>query len=261
MAEKRYELSREFYVGIKGTDRLYYGGRQQWFATKLSGSRQDRIHHYGCGLMAASDLFMYWTMAHSFNKQSPAVDALEKEGTLLQKDYMDFVQYIRERYLYVIPKLGVPNIALLLAINSYALCHHIPYKAHLSYVINERKALRKIVHMIKSDLPVILLIGMPVPPILYEKLHKDKKIGIPFYKRKEESGKITYTVADPHVKGHYVTIIGIVIHQEAQASKEKVMLKISSWGEVYYISWLEYCQYEMRHGIELQGSFISLIPR
>lgn len=263
---RKYELSQEMYVPVIGENGKSYGGKQEWFSKRLPRSKKAWLHQYGCGVIAGADLFMYLTMTTPYKRECSAFKTLEKDGTLLKAHYMDFVEYVRESYIPIIPKVGVPNWVLIMAINSYLLLHQMPYKASLGYLVNETKLLTQIIKMIKKDLPVILLIGTPFPPILYKRVLKNKKIGVPFYERSEskhfnQEGEITYKVAHPPVTGHYVTVTGVIINKAAQDKRDKVMLKISSWGKLYYMSFYEYCQYEIKYGVDFQGSIVSLSAR
>lgn len=257
---KRYELSRKNYISVLDEKKTSYGGSQQWFAKELKRTKQSMTHTHGCGVIATSDLFLYWAMTLPYNKGYSVNVLLEKEGHLLKENYMTFIEYVRDTYVPILPIVGVPNIELIAAINSYTLFHHIPYKARLGYLLDEKKLLMQIIEMIKNDLPVILLIGVPFPNMLYHTLLKDKKVGVTFYE-KWQKDKETYREVMHHIKGHYVTITGVIINKEAESKREKVMLRISSWGKEYYISYYEYCKYEIKYGVDIQGSIVRILPR
>lgn len=265
---KYYELSQKEYVPILNEGKTSYGGRQQWFSDRLPKSKEARTHLYGCGVIAASDLFMYWAMTMPYKKEYSALRVLEKDGKLLKKNYMSFVEYVRDKYVYILPKVGVPNLELLLAVNRYMLFHQIPYKAQLSYLMDERKLLGQIIEMIKNDLPVIMLIGMPFPNVLYHTILKNREIGVPFYELQKKQAADQEALEEPvfklrtnYVKGHYVVITGVIINKQAKEKKEKVMLKISSWGQEYYMSYYEYCKYEIKYGVDIQGSILYISQR
>jgi len=209
-------------------------------------------------VIAASDLFMYWAMERPYKETSSAFRTLEKDGNLLKDNYMNFVEYISEQYVYVLPKVGIPNFELIVAVNRYLLMHHMGYKATLGYLTDERKLLKKMITMLQKDLPVILLIGMPFPQLLHHTIWSKKKVGINFYTQTEEKGVISYKIANTAVKGHFVVVTGILIDSEAKEKQYKVMLRISSWGKEYYVSYYEYCKFEMKYGVDLQGSIIHI---
>lgn len=219
----------------------------------------SRIALYGCGIIATSDLFLYLTITRPYKKASLAFKAVDKKGNLLREKYLEFVSQVNKQYVYVFPKVGIPNIELVIALNRYFFDHQMEYKARLGYLTDEKKLLQKMIMMLQRDLPIILLIGMPMPQLLYHTVWSKKNIGIPFYTQIKEKDIISYKVATSSlVKGHFVVVTGILIDKEATDKKYKVMLRISSWGKEYYMSYYEYCQFEMKYGVSLQGSIIHI---
>lgn len=252
---KRYELIKKDYIPVITSSGVSYGGSQQWFSDQLTKSKEARIHHNGCGLIAASDLFLYWQSTMKTMPQAiSASQTFEEDGRILKEHYMTFVRYLGDRYIYILPKLGIPYFELVTTIQSYAWLHQLPFKVKCAYLINERAFLLKIIKMLKADIPVILFIGSPFPSVLYMTLLKNKEAGVTFYT--EEQG--SYTPVYTGVRAHYVTITGVIINKEASNKKDKVMLKIASWGETYYISYYEYCKYEMHYKADIQGGIIEI---
>lgn len=197
-------------------------------------------------------------MTRPYKVASSAFRTLEKDGNLIKDSYMNFVEYVSEQYVYILPKVGIPNFELIVAINRYLLTHQMGYKAALGYLTDERKLLQKMITMLQKDLPVILLIGMPFPQLLHHIMWNKRKVGINFYTRSQGVDGVSYKAAITCVKGHFVVVTGILIDSEAKEKQYKVMLRISSWGKEYYVSYYEYCKYEMKYGVDLQGSIIHI---
>lgn len=258
---KVYELSKREYVPVTCENEVSYGGRQQWFSDKIVASKATRLHKYGCGVIALADLFMYLSCTRSYIRQSSALESLEKDGKLLKENYLSYVEYIRDKYVYVLPKLGVPNVELIVAANRYFITHQMPYLAKMGYLIDQRVLLQNMITMLQKDLPVILLIGRPFPRVIYQNVLKCKKVGVTFYEQRKSDEGYSYVPASTNVEGHYVVVTEILIDKEARQKRDKVMLKISSWGKIYYMSYYEYCKYVMRYGTSLQGSIIHIVER
>lgn len=258
---KVYALSKKDYVPVTYENEVSYGGRQQWFSDKIVASKATRLNKYGCGVIALADLFMYLSCTRSYIKHSSALETLEKDGKLHREDYLSYVEYIRDKYIYILPKLGVPNIELIVATNRYFISHQMPYLAKMGYLIDQRALLQNMITMLQKDLPVILLIGRPFLGVVYQNVLKHKKVGMTFYEQRKSGEGYSYVPASTSIEGHYVVVTQVLIDKEAEHKKDKVMLKISSWGRSYYLSYYEYCKYVMKNGTSLQGSIIQIIER
>lgn len=252
---KKFELRHDEYIVVEDRGSKSYGGNQQWFSQRLGYGRAARTHRAGCGLIALSDLFLYWGKhLDEFGEGAPGAQLVAEAGKLNKEDYMAYVEHIRDHYVGILTRRGMLDLQLILTVNYYCLRHRIPYKAYWKGCMDDRSMLKEICRMLKEDIPVVLLISSPFPGELYKILFKNKKVGIPFYK-KERNG--TFTVVYPKINSHYITVTGAYIDKTAQ-KKEKVMLRISSWGTEYYISYYEYCKYVFKHGVDIESRILCI---
>lgn len=155
----------------------------------------------------------------------------------------------------------VPELTL--AINRYAKDNHIEHRAILDMSLDGLEMLRKIKEMLKNDQPIILMIGHSFPLIL----SRFRKKGIPFYKRtrildplgrKPHSPYARYQVMKKSIFGHFVMITGIIIDEQAEYASQNIMLRISSWGTEYYISYQHLRQYMTQISRTYLSGMISL---
>ena len=114
--------------------------------------------------------------------------------------------------------------------------------------LNDLTMLNQIKQMLENNQPIILMIGHSFPTIL----SRLRKKGIPFYKRtkvvdpfltKPNEPYANYRVLKQGVFGHFVTITGIFIDDKANTTSQDIMLRISSWGVEYYVSYHHLTQY------------------
>ena len=158
---------------------------------------------YGCGLIAVTDLLHYIT----------------EESWKEKYKYLEFVQDLRKRYVRLF-YLGLTGWGVSRGLNRYFRSHHMQYQAKWS--VPKSKLKNAIRNMLERDLPVILSVGPNWPRIW-------GKQGVPIY-RKNARGEL---VKAQDIRAHYVTVIGM---------KDDVM-KLISWGKVYYMRWDEYKAY------------------
>lgn len=251
---KRYELKRRMYLPIKNGPLRSYGGRQQWFSKEVAGIKDLKsyfTHTNGCGVIALCDLFFYLALTYPGGKKTAAGQKLDAYGNITKEQYMDFVGDIRDQYAMIYGGCGTFGWEIAHAVNEYCKDNEIGIKAKFESGLSELKLLKKIQDMLIRNCPVILMIGQshPVP------LSKIKKAGIPFFKQKQTGYKgishqnqtyATYEIAEKAVYGHFVMITGIIVDNQAQWASQRIMLRISSWGEEYYISYDHYCQFMKR---------------
>jgi len=248
---KKYELARKMYVPIKvGTSRSY-GGRQQWFPKEIKEIKDMKsyyTHCNGCGVIALSDVFLYFALTLADGKNTRAGEILDTYGNIHKEKYMTFVEEIRDRYAMILGSSGTFAWQLGHAINRYCEDNGIDKKAHFEVNVSPLRLLKKMEKMLKDNQPVILMIGQSSPVVL----SRVRKIGIPFFKQKKciNIGKSTsksayaeYKIAEKNVYGHFVVVTGIFIDEHPKWASQSIMLRISSWGEEYYISYAHYCQF------------------
>lgn len=245
---KKYELSRRQYISIRNGNKKSYGGNQEWFPKEDAHLKDKLTHQYGCGVIAITDLFLYWAITLPNGKDTVAASYINERNTITKENYMEFVQQIRDQYAFIFGSAGTFAPQLTLAINQYAKENNIQYKAILDMDLNDLTMLNQIKQMLENNQPIILMIGHSFPTIL----SRLRKKGIPFYKRtkvvdpfltKPNEPYANYRVLKQGVFGHFVTITGIFIDDKANTTSQDIMLRISSWGVEYYVSYHHLRQY------------------
>ncbi len=239
---KQYALKRKAYVAIRDGNRNSYGGNQGWFPQEGEFLKDRVINQYGCGVIAIADLFLYWAMTTPKGRDSFAAKYIGKFNEITKEDYMKFIEEVRAHYAFIFGSAGTFGFELALGINRYIKANNLPYIARLDMSLNDITMLKKIRKSLEANQPTILMIGYTSPIII----SKWKKIGIPFYKQVRNIGSIREKKDEPYahyemlktgVFGHFVTITGIVIDENAETASQHIMLRIASWGEEFYISY------------------------
>lgn len=248
---KEYSLKKKMYVPIKTGGGRSYGGRQQWFSKEIKGVKDLKAyftHFNGCGVIALSDLFFYLAMTLPNGKATRAGTFIEAYGNVNKEQYMAFVEVIREEYARIYGSCGTFAWELSQAINSYCKDNELMVKSHFEIGLSQLHMLRKMQQQLENNYPIILMIGQSSPVVL----SKFRKVGIPFFRQrrirdnkwsKEVKPYAEYRVAEKNVYGHFVMVTGIIIDEQASWSSQRIMLRIASWGEEYYISYEHYCKY------------------
>ena len=195
-----------------------FGGNQEW-------SDKKQISDYGCGLIAFNDLVLYM-----------------KPGLRTKYDkkeyYLKRLEETRNSYFRFWCFRGIPGIWLSLAMKRFIRGNDLPYR--VSWGVLPWNLKKRIKDMIRLyDLPVIFSIG----PGYF------RKNRVTFYERR---GKIFNPVC--HTKSHYVTVTGYI----EEAGTGRLMLRISSWGNMYYIDFNEYCDYVKKNDNFYFSSILSL---
>lgn len=254
-----YELTNPIYVPVVKDSGTSYGGSQMWFPEKNWYSNDYILRNYGCGTIATADMFLYLAL-QSESMQSPETTAALKGGRQVKyENYDPYIRIINDKYTktrHFIAVLG-PKVAS--AINSYSDHYGLGLKASWKLKLTYYDMYDMIEEMLRGDIPVILSIGPNFPNLWGKK-------GVPFYERKEidyqetdgknqvKSKPYYYQAIKQEVNGHYVTITGIVKDDIAG----RVMLRISSWGKMYYINYEEYRDYIDTAGSTWTSSIVQV---
>lgn len=210
---------RSAYIAVMKERQLSYGGNQSWAAQKT-------IRKYGCGVIAGTDLLFY---LHIHKEYCHGREFLSAQGVQDFYGYMELVRTMKRKYFPLIPGFGISGWFLCLGVNRYFIRNRIPLKA--SFGISGKNIWNKTRTMLVHDIPVLLAIGPNFPiPLKKHKLALYKKKGREFV----EACKVC---------AHYVIVTGV----------EGEWLKISTWGEAYYINIQEYDTYVNRYS----SSFVS----
>lgn len=266
-------LSDPNYVPVIKDNTVYYGGSQMWFSPQNKHSKDYILHNYGCGTIAAADLFLYLALRNELLR-SPETDiAIDDSMSVQYRNYDAYVRYINDQYTKTRRYLAVLGPKLAWAINSYSKAYSLGYRASWKMTLGYYDMYELISEMLYHDIPVILSIGPNTPKLWGKK-------GIDFYQRKEvvkpipspssdgaiplpgtENKTNAHTVVQyelqPIVKainGHYVTVTGLIKDEYAG----RILLSISSWGKKYYIDYEEYRDYVDNIGGTITSSLVYM---
>ncbi len=244
-------LKHSDYVPVIKDGTIFYGGSQMWFPDDRWFRRDYILHNYGCGTIAISDLFLYLAI-HQDAYRNPITEAvLQGTDSANYSEYMDYVRKIDGYYTKTKRWLAVLGPKAATAINDYSRMFGLRLRARWRWSLTYYDMLEVMESMLFHDLPVILSIGPNTPKLWGKK-------GIPFYQLtavpSENSAQDEYTApvakaeADTtpvykpvkqDINGHYVAVTGIL----KDAATARIMLRISSWGKVFYINYEEYRDY------------------
>jgi len=247
-------LSNPDYVTVVKDSIAFYGGCQMWFDQNNWYSKDYILHNYGCGTIAAADLFLYLALQREDMQSLLTSSVLRGLDQISYESYLPYVRKIHDSFTKTVRFLAVLGPKAAAAINSYSDSFDLGLEAAWKWKLTYYDMLDLIEEMLRKDIPVILSIGPNTPNMWGKK-------GIPFYERKEieyqeESADGSprkkpyyYQMKQTSVNRHYVTVTGIV----KDDITAKIMLRISSWGKLYYINYEEYRDYVDTVG----GSFTS----
>jgi len=243
-------LNRPGYVAIKKDGDVFYGGSQMWYEKNGRFSNSDIIRSYGCGTIAAGDLFLYLALQDAGRQNRITRIAMKDGGSIMQEHYISYLDYIDSQYTKTKRWIGVTGPKLASALNRYFRFAGIEYEASWAWSLTSSFMLERIEEMIKADIPVILSVG-PNTPILWG------DAGIPFYLpvNTENAGHVERRYvksANSNVHGHYVTVTGVI----PEPAAGRIMLCISSWGRKYYMDYDEYRNYVAGPGGKWTSSMV-----
>ena len=213
------ELKRN-YISVRGWNVILYnvpsyGGSQSWFESKS-------LQGYGCGLIGAADVLLYLRGERFLKKPENKPEENKKTTALtrMQKDsYLKYVEQ-QKKFFPVLPYFGMSGITLAVGLKAAFLRYHLQYKVR--WGVPRKKIRTAIEEMLRDDIPVILAVG-PNFPFMW------RKKGVPIYQQ-IETGEY---YKSQEVRAHYVVITGVL----------GKWLRISSWGNEYFMDWEEYERY------------------
>lgn len=253
------ELSGPDYIPVVRDSGISYGGSQMWFPDKSWYSKDHILRNYGCGTIATADLFLYLALQHTSMQSDESTAALKGGMPVKYENYEPYIRIINDKYTKTRRFIAVLGPKVASAINSYSNDYGFGLKATWKMKLTYYDMYDMIEEMLSKDIPVILAIGPNSPNIWGKK-------GIPFYERKEidyrdTDGKSTvrtkpyyYQAIKQDVNSHYVTVTGIIKDDVAG----RIMLRISSWGAMYYINYEEYRDYIDAAGSTLTSSIVQV---
>jgi hypothetical protein len=262
------ELKSPNYVPVIKDEAIYYGGSQMWFPSTSWKGKDYILNNYGCGTIATADLFLYLALKQNNFKTPDTEIAIRGGSEIHHENYDQYVRYINDHYTKTHRYIAVLGTKVASSVNAYSKAFGLGLDASWKFRLSYYDMLDIMEEMLSEDIPVILSIGPNTPKLWGKK-------GIPFYelrkiefrvsdnkenenpastdtkKQAETKKAYYYKVAYPIINSHFVTVTGIIKDDIAS----RFMLRISSWGKLYYINYEEYRDYIESTG----GTFTSSI--
>ena len=215
------------YISVEYETDRSYGGNQ-----RMSGNRV--IASCGCGLVAALDVLLYLAKNKACSV-SADIKSLSLYDFAPAEKYNAVLKKLAISYLPVIPGHGMNGLGLMAGMQMYFKRYSLPYTCY--WCISDKGIWDKVEMMLKRDIPVIMSIGPNFP-----RVWKDKKL---FLYKKLSNGEFRHTSS---VKAHFITITGM----------DDNWLKISSWGQCYYINRRMYEEYVSIYSAALVSNILYI---
>jgi len=212
---KMLEL-RHPYIEVQTARGVSCGGGQQF-------SESAMVRRCGCGIIAALDTLLYLSRWHMVGPV-PYFRRFPAEGPVPFHVYTDCVKALSRRYFPMIPYRGINGLLLALGMQAFFHDQHMPFSARWCMISS--RLWERIEEMLRQDLPVIMSVG-PNLPLIWEN-HR-----VRFYVRTPEGRYLPAAAAN----AHYFTVIGM----------DETWLRISSWGNLYYLNRREFEDYVNHH--------------
>jgi hypothetical protein len=267
-------LSDPDYLPVIKDNNTFYGGSQMWFSTKYRYSKDYILHNYGCGTIATADMFLYLArqneamhtpitaLAFSDNNGRQQQSPYGNKNKIIYPNYTSYVRLINKQYTHTLPVIAVLGPRIAGAVNSYSDLFDLGLKASWKLRLNYYDMYELMEEMLQRDIPVILSIGPNTPKLWGKK-------GISFYELceinyhepgdgPEEAEKpYYYKAVKQDINGHYVTVTALI----KDDISSRIMLRISSWGQLYYINYEEYRDYVESIGGTFTSSLVYVRKR
>ncbi len=200
------------YIAVQAENgRISYGGDQAWLKTPAERS-------FGCGLIAAADILRYL-------RRKEDREELPGDRTLSKETYLEEIRVLAGDFRIRGP-LGITGFGIANRMNRIFRREGLPYRSKWSF--GRRKLERRIPEMLSADIPVLLSVG---PGFFH------KKERLPLYRPDGQGG---YRKVQS-MRDHYVTVTGRIPSETGDS-----MLRISSWGDEYYVNQDEYEEHVKR---------------
>ena len=211
------------YVSIERGGRTSFGGSQNWFGGMLEKC--------GCGIISAADILWYLE-----NKTSA-----ERTGKVFFDQYEKYVRKLRKNFL-LIPYRGMPGFLMAVCFDIYLRRRHLGYRAHWGTLPGRLQDTVR--EMLEDDIPVPFCVG----PCLHQRFHKNNTCGLKLYEKRGAGTNTEEYVWTKTVRSHFMTMTGL----------DGDRVRISSWGEEYYISLKELADLVRKDGFGLFTNIISI---
>lgn len=248
----KYDYFSVWYEGNRGWDNHIsdevwsYGGSQMWFDGQ--GEPEDSryeyfIEHNGCGLIAGADLLLYLALSDGAyrTRQTDMVQLDPFEYV----DYFSYIEYIKNmgrKYFSIIPYVGVLGTDIASGINAYSRINGLNLNA--KWGVSERKILPDIIEMLKSNIPVPLSVFIGLHKNSFNNsfvscLNDYSAVRLYDLKEKQDDPYYFSVSGSRTMRGHYANVTQVILN----GVKNEVYLKVSSWGQSYYIDFDEFRKY------------------
>ncbi|MCH5249049.1 MAG: cellulose binding domain-containing protein [Lachnospiraceae bacterium] len=254
VAELDNKLWKSDYIHIKSKDgTIYHGGDQSWWKDKSSYQKTDksgkhqkqlkndeyyRLWQLGCGTIAMSDAELYMTFQNDGYSSSYPINFNEKNKVYDVDDYRDYLEQMYENIYTIDDNTLQCRTGLLPEVMEDG------FKKFLKRNNNDRTNVKWARHVrdaknlhkknVLNDIKYMLLNNIPVVFSYFDLYDKD----ITLYTYIEDA-KINKKV-DEGINSHYMTVIGLYRFADSDTMDYKYILKVVSWGNIYYIDYNEY---------------------
>lgn len=256
------------YLNVNG---YYNGGNQGWWPlpsivpdteddihAEFMSNKDYRINHCGCGLIAATDFELYFASQYEdFSSSIQDITINYSDGEISASDYMSYAERNCEAIYKLDPcylnyRLGVTVFDIVSGIKTYLDYNNYQYNDVVWAPYNlkpnqKRVVLETIITMISKGIPVIFSYDNTIPEIRisasYVGLETYSNPGIRMYRDdyvRAINQNYNYNLFnDRSPESHFMTIVGYVKYLD-DSGNYHYLLKIESWGNIYYIDYDEY---------------------
>ena len=255
---------------LHGEKALYAaGGNQNWWDDlgndqwefdlfDSPGSQYYRLHYMGCGVTAMCDMELYMAQQNPGYHTTCGTVAYDGETGIIQRE--DYRRYVEQGYAftYEIPHVSFMDLGLGLlpdkmvgGMHTFLWANRHPF-THVEWAPypllgkedRKKAVLNRIKDMLDKNIPVVFSYYSSDDEDeinMYHKLNDaEDRVGIYSYYNSETN--LTETNGTT-INGHYMTIIGLYRYLEGSPETElhyEYIMKVVSWGGVYYIRYDEY---------------------
>ncbi len=202
------------------------GGNQRQFSNAT-------MRGYGCGVIGGADLLFYLALTRP--EWATPYTGRPDSNEISFAQYERLCNRLRSSFMPIIPRFGKTGPALAAGLNAYFSRYSIPCRAR--WCVSHEKLFERIEEMLENDLPVIFSVGANFP--LFWGKHRCR-----LYTR-DEKGLIHPAAS---TKAHFMTVTGI----------DSDFLRVSSWGNEYFISRREYLDYTRHHGSSITSNIMHI---
>lgn len=226
------------------TKPLAYGGNQSWFNNVEIGPDGVELltSEAGCGIIATNDVMLYCKNGAALyqwsNYKSSVITTYNTFPGIRINTADPNLPAIDLRAPAILPQ----QVQAVLSNNNYNSNCYYTCKTDLGpmlEVTDRDDMLYIIIQSISSNKPVILQELDPAGLLIGMLPNLTTPPGVKMYKRNNLADMDNFLTEVDHAAGHYVTITGIFIDEQANMR----WLRVQSWGKEYYINFDEFYDY------------------